>query len=573
MTTQPLRFDARATGALLGVLALGALLGCTRLGSLDLPLMLANGERILADGAIPRANVFSWANPDHPYLNDKWGFMVLVATVERLGGVPGLALLKATFGAAMAVLLHVLCRRHVAPLSAAGLALVGVTMLSYRLHLRAEWLSYLGTAATLALLPAIVAGSRRASIAQVALIPLWAACHGYWVLGPLLILVAAAAARSWRVAGLAAAAAAAAAISPFGLDNLAHPVRVLLGLSSGPVGDAISELRAPLTGGAPFTFFHALAGALLILALISAARAARSKDVATAALLVVLAGVAVRIDRNLALLGLVTPLAAIAGGRLVRLAAWLGPVCVIVAIGGTLLGEPRIAVDRQFGFGRHEGRFPDAVIASLDPAWTDERYVNDLSIGSYLVRARGTAFIDGNTEGYPGDFLARYRRVLSGEESVAGLDADFPNDGWLLRTSARTTRVLVLGLFLDGTAAPVRSDGVATLFRRGVEPEEADRLWGAWLADEYVPAARAWFDAPIDALDRAREVSGARTGPDEVGVQEIGVLRLALVHSPWHGPFYASLASLYSARNDRTNAARCREYARRLGITGSGRSR
>ena len=37
------------------------------------------------------------------------------------------------------------------------------------------------------------------------------------------------------------------------------------------------------------------------------------------------------------------------------------------------------------------------LLARAHPEWDDERYVNDFSLGSTLVHARGSAFIDGNT--------------------------------------------------------------------------------------------------------------------------------------------------------------------------------
>ena len=154
-------------------IALGALLGCTRLGSLDLPLMLENGRVILETGEIPRTNVFSWVNGEHAYLNDKWGFMVLVAGVGKLAGSAGLSALKMLFGALMGGLLHLLARRALPLRPAAVTACVALTMLSYRLHLRAEWISYLGAAATLLLVPRVDAGDRRATVLQIALMPFW----------------------------------------------------------------------------------------------------------------------------------------------------------------------------------------------------------------------------------------------------------------------------------------------------------------------------------------------------------------------------------------------------------------
>jgi len=532
----------------------GALLGCTRLGSLDLPLMLANGEWILTEAAIPRTNVFSWVNDMHPYLNDKWGFMVLVAAVERLGGVAGLAALKMAFGGLLGGLLYVLALRSLPKRAASTAACVAITMLSYRLNLRAEWLSYVFAAVTLLLLPRVGAGDRRATAAQIALMPVWAACHGYWVLGPVLLMAWAVGARSLRTVAVAVGAVAAAAISPFGIDNVLHPLAVLDQLR-GPLAASITELRAPFSGGAPFTFFHGLGLVLSVVAAAAAVAEFRARRWAEALVLLALLVVSWRLDRNLALLGLTLPLAAGAGVGLSR-ALRYGDVVWIAGLVGLSMGADSVAVDRLFGPGEHPSRFPITLLGSLPEEWSGEHYVNDLSLGSWLVRARGEAFIDGNTEGYPPEFLARYRRILEGEERVASVESEFAPDGWFLRTSAAPTRGLVLGLFVDGGSAPAKWDEVATLFRSDLEPEEADRRWREWLHAVYLPRALDWFPS----ADEARAAARAALPPGAAD-DELTVLRGAILLQPWSAELYSGMADAYADRGDGRNSARCRRWA------------
>ena len=539
-------------------IALGLLLGCTRLGSLDLPLMLANGERILADGAIPRTNVFSWVNADHAYLNDKWGFMVLVAGVERAGGIPALAALKMALGGLMGALLFLVARVSLDRRAAATAACIALTMLSYRLHLRAEWFSYAFVATTLLLLPRVASGDRRATIAQIALMPIWAATHGYWVLGPLVLLAWAVGDRSIRVAATGLACVAAAAISPFGADNVLHPIGVL-GQLSGPLAAAVTELRTPFSGGAPFTFFHALALLLSCVALFAVVVHFRARRIGDALVLLLLLAVAWRLDRNLALLGLTLPLAVGASGRLARGIVY-ADVVWIAGLVGLAMGAPSVARDRSFGVGEHAGRFPVTLLKSLPAAWASEHYINDFSLGSWLVRQRGEAFIDGNTEGYPAEFLARYRRILESDEAVASVQAQFAPDGWLLRTSSAPTRVLVLGLFIDGRAAPAKWDDVATLFRYDIDPEAADRQWREWLQSVYLPQARAWFPTAADARSAAQAAL-----PDSAKNDELALLRGAILVQPWSAELYGAMADAYAARDDGVNAARCRRWAHLVG--------
>ena len=542
----------RIAGAVPIVVA--ALLGCTRLGSLDLPLMLANGEWILSEGAIPRTNVFSWVNPGHPYLNDKWAFMVLVAAVDRVGGTAGLAVLKMGLSALLGGLLHLLARRSLPPWRAAGVACLAVSMVAYRLNLRAEWLTYVGIATTLLLLPGVLAGRRRAVLGQVALMPLWAAVHGYWFLGPAIVWAAAVGSRSRRGGVVGVACIGAAALSPYGVHNVLHPLGLFRHLG-GPLGGAVSELRAPFSGDGPTTIYHVLAAVITLAAGAAVFSCAGARRLDRALVISLLVAAAWKVDRNLGLLGLTVPLSAAAVPVLAASLPW-GGAAALVIVGGTALGVPRIAGDRMFGLGEHPDRFPVQLLDGLPDAWAGERYINDFSLGSWLVQRRGTAFIDGNAEGYPPEFYARYRAVLAGELPAAELEAELAPDGWLLRTSAPQTRLLVLWMFVSGDHAPARWDTKATLFRTDLEPEQATEAWRTWLHDVYLPQARAWYVPAEDAERMARDRLAIEHRDDEVAV-----LRAALQLQPWSPELYGRLAVLYDARGDVRAAGSCRRWA------------
>jgi hypothetical protein len=528
------------TWPLAAVLALGFALGSTRLISLDLPLMLANGDVILSSGGIPRTNVFSWTNPDHGYLNDKWGFMVLVSAVHGVAGATGLSILKASLGAVLAGLVFAVARVRNAPWTAAGMAALGMAMLAYRLHLRAEVVSFIAVAATLRLLPEIRASKRWSWAAVVGMVPIAAACHGYWILVPIVVVVVGVAASEWRTAAIGVAALLAAVVSPYGLANLAHPFRVLAQLDTG-LGEAITELGAPF--GGPLNVFHGLAVLCALGAVAAVVSALRRRCWEEAALLVLVVVLAFRIDRNLALLGLVPALM-----RAPARATWVGLAGPLLLV-GIASGVPRIALGRSLGPGWEERMYPRRVAAEV-PA--DARYVNDLSIGSFLVLARGTAFIDGNTEGYPPAFLADYRDMLAGATGIADVDERFQPDGYLLRHTVPTTRAVILGLFLSIDYAPTQWDDVATAFEKTDDPEQADDRWRTWMRDVYAPHAATFFTAPEDA-----GVEGGRA--------DLATLRNAVEACPYHAPFYEALAEAYDRSGDLLRAARCTRLATRLG--------
>ena len=536
---------------LAAVIALGAALGCTQIASLDLPLALANGARTLDTGAVSRTNDWLWTFPGYPCVHDKWGFDVLVAAADRAGGTAALQGLQLAFGAAMGAVLFALARRAESPWRAAGVAALGLAMLSFRLFLRAEWISFLGAGATLWLLPGILARRRAHEIAFVAMMPVWAACHLYWFLGPLVVLVAAATGRSGRTALVGAFGVLAAAASPFGFENVLHPVRVAVQLESTEMRGLISEMRFPFGTDVPWSFFHVLALALVLWSAAAVAAFVRARNWRDAVLVAIWLALSSHIERNIALLGIVVPLLATAplGALVTRVVPWFGLAGPVTAACVALGQEPFLA-GRLPGFGWEEDMFPSALVARLDPATRGEKYVNDFSIGSFLDQARGGSFIDGNTHGYPNDFYALVERSTDGSVAIEEIDAKFPNDGWLVRHNRSTTRDWIVGLFVNGDYAPVVWDGVATLFKKTNSPEDADHAWRRWLADEYLPRARPWF-GDDDAVAAA-----VRGDPN--------ASRHAVVLAPWSAKWYLELAHDYERTGDGVRAGRCLRWASRL---------
>lgn len=536
---------------LLAALALGAALGCTQIAALDLPLALANGARTLESGVVPRTNDWVWPFPGYPCVHDKWGFDVLVAAADRLGGAAALQALQLAFGAAMGALLLSLARRSETGWRAAGIAALGLTMVSFRLFLRAEWISFLGAGATLWLLPGILARRRAHEIAFVAMVPVWAACHLYWFLGPLVVLVAAAAARSTRTAVVGAAGFAAAAASPFGFDNVLHPFRIALQLESTELRADIVEMRFPFGLDAPWSFFHVLALVLTLSGVAAIVAFVRARNWRHALLVGVFLALSCRIERNIALLGIAVPLIATAplGARLARALPWTG-LAGPVAAACVALGCGPFLVGRLPGFDWEEDMFPRALVARLGPSTLAEKYVNDFSIGSFLDQARGSSFIDGNTHGYPQDFYALVESSIEGTVAIEEIDTRWPNDGWLVRDNRSTTREWILGLFINGDYAPVAWDGVATLFKKTASPEDADAAWRKWLAEEYLAYARPWFadDAEVEAAVRG----------------DPNAARRAVVLAPWTAKWYGALAHEYQSAGDNVRAGRCLRWASRI---------
>jgi len=95
------------------------------------------GQRILAEGAVPRAETFSFTRPGQPWNSHQWLAQVLMALVHAIGGFDGLVF-------AAAVLLAVICTALAHRLLRAGwhggivAVLIVLAVLASRYHLHAR---------------------------------------------------------------------------------------------------------------------------------------------------------------------------------------------------------------------------------------------------------------------------------------------------------------------------------------------------------------------------------------------------------------------------------------------------
>ena len=174
--------------ALLAALpALAFLLGCFPVADFDVWWHLRTGQLILETHTVPRLDLFTYTNATRPWIDVYWLYQVGLALLYRAGGASALVLLKATAGAGI-VALSMLGRRpgHRAwPLALAWLP--GVLMVSGRLSERPEAASLLLLTAYLVLLAGAARAPRGLWLVPILQV-LWVNCHGFFVLGPLVLL-------------------------------------------------------------------------------------------------------------------------------------------------------------------------------------------------------------------------------------------------------------------------------------------------------------------------------------------------------------------------------------------------
>lgn len=189
---------------------------------------IRTGEIVLASGAAPAADPFSFSRPGERWFAWEWLADVVFAVVWRWGGIGAVASLAAVvLCLATAVLLAWLLRRGVGLWVGLGVALAAASATTVHALARPHVFSILFYTAALW---ALDEDRRRAGRRVWALVPLcalWANVHGAFIALPATLALCAAVDGSWRYARVAVAGAAASLLNPYGWTLHAHIVQYL----------------------------------------------------------------------------------------------------------------------------------------------------------------------------------------------------------------------------------------------------------------------------------------------------------------------------------------------------------
>jgi hypothetical protein len=399
-----------------GVYVLLLTLGPRLLNDPDSYSHIAVGRWIMAHGAVPASDPFSFSMHGAPWITFEWLSEVIYAAAYALAGWAGVVAL-ATAAIALAVgLLTRSLLRELSPTPALLMVIAAVMLLAPHILARPHVLT----------LPIMVAWAaalvhcmdRRAPPPYWALplLVLWANLHGSVVLalgliGPAVLEALLDEKRSeWprvllRWLPFTALAVAACCLTPYGPGSLLMPLKTL-GL--GPALGWITEWRSQ-------DFGHVGAFEFLLLAGIFALSRGVTLPVVRALVVLGLIHFALAQVRNADLLAMLAPLYLAAplarqfGARAEDDAA--GPASgvnlaalavMIVATGLTLVRDLRPPLHNT----------PEAAVANAGLAEAGP-VLNDYSFGGYLIFAGIPTFIDGRGELYGGQFIVRYNRDVS----------------------------------------------------------------------------------------------------------------------------------------------------------------
>jgi hypothetical protein len=415
----PMPSDARVRFAVLWLIAIAVAAAV----SLATPILndgdtfwhVAAGRWMIAHGAVPATDPFSFTFAGRPWMTHEWLSEVLLAGARQAAGWAGVMLLTGLAAGALAWLLARLLLRWLSPIStglmlALAFACIGPGLLARPHFLALPVLAFW----TVALLKA--REEARAPGLWLALVmALWANLHSSFIIGLLLAGAFAAEAgfdtRAWRRrhllgwAGFLAASVVAALATPHGIDGLTFPLKVL-NMKTLPT---ITEWQGP-NFLAPSVRDLVLEGVLLGGLFIAFWKGVRLTAV-RAAILLGLVHMCLQHVRQEVLLGAVAPLilAEPLGRALGRDAAALWPtrlpvvesalaagLAALVIVGRLMTPEARIDGPTA----------PITALASVPASMRATPVLNAYDFGGYLIFRGVRPFIDGRADMYGDAFVA-----------------------------------------------------------------------------------------------------------------------------------------------------------------------
>jgi hypothetical protein len=468
-------FPVQALPWLVGAVlyALLVILGPRLLNDPDSYSHIAVGRWIMAHGAVPASDPFSFSMHGAPWISFEWLSQVIYAAAYVLSGWAGVMVLAA---AAIALAFGLLTRfllRELSPTPALVMVMAAVVLTAPHMLARPHVLTLPIIVAWAAALVRCMDRHAPPPYWALPLLVLWANLHGSVVLalgliGPTVLEAMLGQNRSeWprvllRWLPFTALAVAACCLTPYGPGSLLMPLTTL-GL--GPALGWITEWR-------PQDFSHLGTFEFLLLAGIFALSRGMTLPVVRVLVVLGLIHFALAQVRNADLLALLAPLYLAAplarqfGGRAEEGAAGSAHGVTLTAL-GVMVVATGLALARDVRPALRNT--PEAAVANAGLAKAGP-VLNDYSFGGYLIFAGIPTFIDGRGELYGGQFIVRYNRAIS--------LADLPDflellDQYKFRATLLapdTPAVALLDRLPDWQR--VYSDDVAVVHKRQAEPKK-----------------------------------------------------------------------------------------------------
>jgi len=559
----------------------------------DIWLHLGSGRYILQNLKIPTHDIFSYTVAGRAWIDHEWLFQVIVYFLYNIFGANGMVALRMlAFLSVFALLFRIEYKRNNYLTVIAGLLPV-LFVASTRNLVRPEIFTLFFVSLFLFILHKYRSGRLVYLLIPAQL--LWANIHGYFLAGIIITLIYIiseainkfinSASGTQRRKLLSEAALRrlilvclllilVSFITPYTYKGVLYSIRTPIEFSrhSDFLTNTISELRRPLEFGfnEPVVFWYrilTMVSAVLVLLNI------KRLPIPVTILYIIFFSVSATSNRNIALFGIIAGIAMLASlnniwgslaaakavqrlsrhRRLIEIIA-----CALLIIFISRLIYKRASSDyyvegarfKSINFGVHPFRHSKGLVEFATEHELEGNVFNNFETGAYIIGnlfPRFRVFIDGRTELYGVDFLARYRSIGSHdiplEEAIDGYDVDYALIGDL-----PFFKGFLKKLHISEDWELVYFDGIAALYARNNEKNR--RL----IRDCAVklPVARANIpDAAIEELRDRGAVSFLHLARsrfyDAIGESElaIGEISDALKITPGNAAYYHALGYFY----------------------------
>jgi len=480
---------------------------------LDLWLHIKAGATIVGARAIPLVDIFSFTRSGALWINHEWLFQVITFLTHEAGGPDGLILMQSIVLIGLFLLLFFIGNDGVRENFLFIFVILYLTLLgtAYRFSIRPDLFSLFFVILYLFILRGWSTYKAHALWILPLLQVFWTNMHGFFFLGPAIVLIFLAGElikmflpwpASWKESGrcdsrqirdltlIFFCCVLASAVNPQGLTGVAYPFLVGRQLAEGGsiIFEHIQELRAPITLKNILDPSHFLYLKVLILvSLFSFRFNARRVNITEGILWLIFLGLGLSAIRNMAYFCIVAAYVifqntnrAFEGGKtwpklppkpLLRQGLTLLTVAGLIFF--PLKGAERQINTATFNFNTYElkssflglanRRYPEKAVSFLLKEKLPERLFNDFNSGAYLVGRtfpQRRVFIDGRTELYGADFFRDYVEMGAGEgETTARLIDEWDIQGFFLTAPSNQLHIgLLKNLLKSGDWIPVYFD-------------------------------------------------------------------------------------------------------------------
>ncbi len=378
----------------------------------DLGRHLKLGEIIVQTGQIPKVNLFSYTNPNFPFINTHWLFEILAYFFNQTVGLHALLILKI-----VVILLAVWLTLKIIPKDNTALLLpigfIFLHVLRERLELRPEIFSFLFTASTYYILEKYLRGPTKLIYLLPIIQLIWINTHIYFFVGLVLQAIFIRAKLKF-LSFIFVLSVVVSIMNPNGLQGILYPLNVTKNYGYTIVENQTMFLLESIQFKDPNFLFVKLSAGLVLLSLVKAffRRGWNIKNILLSVSGLVLALMHVRSFPYLVFLSLPATLQNFGA------IPWNIPTRVLTTVAAVLLlfesyfylnGDYYLFRDDQhrvgFGFEENVKGAMDFVLAHDLP----RPLYNNFDIGSYVL-FRGypkyQVFIDGRPEAYPAQFFS-----------------------------------------------------------------------------------------------------------------------------------------------------------------------